>query len=332
MLQTLGHPQRIETKSFESPNFKLVADILCYLVQLVDSTIPIHDGIGTEDDRVQFLNGITTELTSRLHLSLDGRKLYAANGYAVQELVKLAQFIQIAIKLVDEESNLNGNSALSASSETMVNDVQSLAKELSDMGPNIQQLLKQEVKDSVARVEALEFLTAVDGNSSITEYNSIETSIRERVDETNDAANRLDKQCKMLISTNKGTEEKIRKRSIDFERSTKRLESLDLQNVRPSYMDEYEQIESELEIEYDRWMVRFRNVDYLEAELRRRKTAETIKSKEAERSVRRMQKKYQEEEIRVLEGSDVSSCEDITSEKRSKPRGQENSRPTEHTS
>ena len=297
-----------------------MANILCYLVQLVDSTIPIHNGIGTEDDRVQFLNGITSELASRLHLSLDGRKLYAANGYAVQELVKLAQFIQIAIELVDEESNSNGNCTLSTPSETSVTDVQSLANELSEMGSDIQKLLKQEVNDSVARADALDFLKAVTENSNSTEYNSIETNLRQRLDETNDSVDRLDKQIKMLISTNKGMEEKIRKRSIDIERSTKRLESLDLQNVRPSYMDEYEQIEKELQIEYDRWMVRFRNVDYLEAELRKRRTAETIKSKEAERSVKRLQKKYRDEELRVLEGSDGSSCE------------KENSRPAENIS
>ena len=176
------------------------------------------------------------------------------------------------------------------------------------------------MNDSVARADALDFLKAVTENSNSTEYNSIETNLRQRLDETNDSVDRLDKQIKMLISTNKGMEEKIRKRSIDIERSTKRLESLDLQNVRPSYMDEYEQIEKELQIEYDRWMVRFRNVDYLEAELRKRRTAETIKSKEAERSVKRLQKKYRDEELRVLEGSDGSSCE------------KENSRPAENIS
>ena len=320
LLQNLGPPQRIEKNSFQSPNFELVANILCYLVQIVDSTIPIHNGIRTEDDRVQFLNGITSELASRLHLSLDGRKLYAANGYAVQELVKLAQFIRIAIELVDEESNSNGNCTLSTPSETSVTDVQSLANELSEMGSDIQKLLKQEVNDSVARADALEFLKAVTENSSSVEYDGIETNLRQRLDETNDSIDRLDKQIKMLISTNKGMEEKIRKRSIDIERGTKRLESLDLQNVRPSYMDEYEQIEKELQIEYDRWMVRFRNVDYLEAELRKRRTAETIKSKEAERSVKRLQKKYRDEELRVLEGSDGSSCE------------KENSRPAENIS
>jgi clusterin-associated protein 1 len=285
--------------------------VLCYLVQLVDSTIPTHDGIGTSDDRVEFLNGITTEIATRLNLSLDGRKLYSGDGYAVQELMKLAQYIHIAMAVADQESSSNDSVTLHAASES-AGHAQTLAKDVAEMGASIQQLLKHEAKDGVERASAIQFLSqATVANENSSEKNSIESSLREVLNETNDAVNRLDKQCKMLLSTNKGMEEKIRKRNIDLERNNKRLESLNLHNVRPAFMDEYEQIEQELQMEYERYVVRFRNIDYLEAELRK------------------MQKKYRADELRVLEGSDCSEDDeiDMVCPQTAKSRGKENSRP-----
>ena len=164
---------------------------------------------------------------------------------------------------------------------------------------SIQHLLKQETNDCVERAKVVEYV-----NTLADERNSIGESLKKMIGETNDAAERLDRQCKMLISTNSGMEEKIRKRNIDLERNTKRLEGLDLLNVRPAFMDEYEQVESELQVEYDRYVVRFRNVDYLEGELQSKRDAAATMTCDVDRSIKRMQKKFKEEELRVLQGGD----------------------------
>jgi clusterin-associated protein 1 len=315
--------------SFRTPNFELVADILCYLVQLVDSTIPIHDGIGTAADRVQFLNGITVELASRLNLSLDGRKLYSADGYAVQELHKLAQLIQRALALADDASCSSDADPVSTASRS-AQEARAMANEIAEMGEKIQNLLKHEASDRDYRAKAIKSVNSAAGADDLgAGKSSIEEIITQILNETNDAVERLDKQCKMLMSNKKGMEEKIRKRSIDLERNTKRLESLTLQNVRPAFMDEYEQIEMELEVEYERYVVRFRNVDYLERELRSRR-ASSRKSDDAERSVKRRQKKFREEELRILEGSDDSDNVEAKREQSAKSRGKENSRPRDN--
>ncbi|KAL7484629.1 hypothetical protein ACHAW6_010261, partial [Cyclotella cf. meneghiniana] len=331
LLQCLNYSRPISLDSFRTPNFELVADVLCYLVQRVDPTIPIHDGIGTEDDRVLFLNGITTELAARLNLTLNTRKLYAADGYAVQELLKFAQFIQRALTLAVE--TLSSDSVLLHTTSRSAEQARTLAKEIAELGANVQELLRHEQEDlSERRKATIRFLSSVTGmNATDAEKNCIEESIRQIVDETKIAVERLDKQCKMLLSSEKGMEEKIRKRSIDLERYSKRLESLTIQNVRPAFMDEYEQLEKELQVEYERYVVRFRNVEYLERELRSRMVSASKKSEEVERSVKRMQKKFQEEELRVLEGGYGSDNDKARPEQSFNSRDKENSRPKDNT-
>lgn len=293
-----------------------MADVLCYLAQLVDSTITIHNDIGSIDNRVKFVNNITTELFERLRLPLDGRKLYAADGFALGELIKLARYIQIALELAEE-----GSSKVRAINTITAVKAQSMAAEIDELSQSVQNLMKHEVDDASDRANIIQLL---DDQS---EMQNVEDRINQMLDEATDEVERLDKQCKMLISTNNGMEEKIRKRSIDLERTTKRLESLTFQNVRPAFMDEYEQIEEELQLEYERYIVRVRNIDYLESELRSRRAA--IDSDAAERSVKRMQKRYREEELRVLEGN-VASDDEAAHARSSGPSGKENSRPTEN--
>merc|ERR1711870_195136 len=58
---------------------------------------------------------------------------------------------------------------------------------------------------------------------------------------------------------------KIKKKRQELDRCKKRLGSL--ASVRPAFMDEYEQLEQELERYYEQYVGRFRNLDYLEHEI-----------------------------------------------------------------
>ncbi len=61
---------------------------------------------------------------------------------------------------------------------------------------------------------------------------------------------------------------KLKKKRAELERAQKRLESL--QSVRPAFMDEYERLEKELAVEYEAYITRYRNLDFLH--VRRRGT------------------------------------------------------------
>ena len=175
----------------------------------------------------------------------------------------------------------------------------SLVTEITEISTRLSILMRNEDQDGKERTNVLQFL-----NSTLEDehHDHVESSISRILQSTNCAVERLDKQCKILISNQQGMEEKIRKKTLDLERTSKRLESL--KHVRPAYMDEYEQLEEELQVEYERYVVRLRNKDYLEGELSAFKKLASERQKKAERSMKRMQKKFKEEELRILNGGD----------------------------
>merc|ERR1719316_2163571 len=67
-------------------------------------------------------------------------------------------------------------------------------------------------------------------------------------------------------------------------------------------MDEYEQLEQELEKYYDQYVGRFRNLDYLEHELDRFNRDEEEKMEEEKRALKKMQKRLRDEEWKMLRG------------------------------
>merc|ERR1719277_1052972 len=87
----------------------------------------------------------------------------------------------------------------------------------------------------------------------------------------------------------KQLEQKIRKKRQELERCKKRLSSL--ASVRPAFMDEYEQLEQELERYYEQYVGRFRNLDYLEHEIDMLNREEQERIEENDRALKKMQKR-----------------------------------------
>jgi clusterin-associated protein 1 len=113
----------------------------------------------------------------------------------------------------------------------------------------------------------------------------------------------MKKQCRDLEADEKGLDAKIKRKQADLERHEKRLKSLS--SVRPAFMDEYEKLEKDLVRHYDGYLERFRNLEYLEHELDVYHKDEQDKVDENDRSLKRMQKKLREEELRQLRGEMV---------------------------
>ena len=98
----------------------------------------------------------------------------------------------------------------------------------------------------------------------------------------------------------KNLEGKIKKRSIELERAEKRIKSL--QSVRPAYMDEYERLDQEVEKLYDLYVIKFRNLAYLEHDLESYRVKEEEKMMEAGKLLDDERRKIQETEINQLRG------------------------------
>jgi clusterin-associated protein 1 len=85
-------------------------------------------------------------------------------------------------------------------------------------------------------------------------------------------------------------------------------------------MDEYEQLEQELEKYYDQYVGRFRNLDYLEHELDRFNKDEEEKMEENKRALKKMQKRLRDEEWRMLRGEGDDDDEPKGKQKARKPK------------
>lgn len=55
MMRSLGYPRIISMENFRIPNFKLVAEILFWLIKRFDPKADIPDVIEEERDRVEFI-------------------------------------------------------------------------------------------------------------------------------------------------------------------------------------------------------------------------------------------------------------------------------------
>eukprot|EP00588_Corethron_pennatum_P027893 CAMPEP_0194334712 /NCGR_PEP_ID=MMETSP0171-20130528/67059_1 /TAXON_ID=218684 /ORGANISM="Corethron pennatum, Strain L29A3" /LENGTH=208 /DNA_ID=CAMNT_0039097487 /DNA_START=345 /DNA_END=971 /DNA_ORIENTATION=+ len=100
-------------------------------------------------------------------------------------------------------------------------------------------------------------------------------------------------------------QEKIKKKQIDLNRNTKRLEAL--QNIRPAFMDEYDELEEVLQTEHEMYVEKFRNRDYLTQQIEAATKIEAKHNAEVERSVKNMQKSMREEELKFFRDEDDES-------------------------
>jgi clusterin-associated protein 1 len=90
VLRQLGYPRLISLENFRKPNFELVADLLYWMVKLYDPDTTISDRVEFENERVEFLTQIASLMAAKARIKLNTKKLYAADGRAVQELLKIA--------------------------------------------------------------------------------------------------------------------------------------------------------------------------------------------------------------------------------------------------
>ncbi|CAM9363811.1 unnamed protein product, partial [Phaeothamnion confervicola] len=290
MMRALGYTRLISLDNFRTPNFELVADILYWMVKRYDPDIAVSDNIESEDDRVEFLVGVAHAMINKAHIKLNARRLYAADGNAVRELLKLATVLYDASRAA---AAAEGGSSFSSTTAGIsrgaggtlgnVKEARQLATEITERGAKLHDLLASECEARRARFRALAFLDAVAGGGGPggpgggssgggSEHRHMEGSLRELVAAAKDNTAALARQCADLEEDEAALNGKIKKAAAELERSEKRYRSL--QTHRPAFADELEKLEAELQRYYEVYMERFRNLDYLEGELDRHHKSE----------------------------------------------------------
>mmetsp|Transcript_23700 Transcript_23700/g.40332 ORF Transcript_23700/g.40332 Transcript_23700/m.40332 type:complete len:456 (-) Transcript_23700:182-1549(-) len=300
IMRSLGYPRLISVENFRKPNFELIADILYWMVKLYDPETTLSDRVEFENERVEFLTEIAALMAAKARLKLNTKKLYASDGRAVQELLKLATILNKASK-----NSRHSNSDDAPPPPIKVQEVKaarSLASDITQRGAKLYDLLSTEVSERLERNQALRFLdlagSSLEGSK---EHAFIERSLRELIDQSHQAVEDMRKECEEMELDEKNIESKIRKKQEELERTEKRLRSLE--NVRPQFMDEQEKLERELQRHYDVYMEKYRNLDYLENELEAFHKNEEERKEEQERRLKKMRERLLKEEVAVLRGN-----------------------------
>eukprot|EP00586_Coscinodiscus_wailesii_P015784 CAMPEP_0172500316 /NCGR_PEP_ID=MMETSP1066-20121228/136859_1 /TAXON_ID=671091 /ORGANISM="Coscinodiscus wailesii, Strain CCMP2513" /LENGTH=478 /DNA_ID=CAMNT_0013274489 /DNA_START=106 /DNA_END=1542 /DNA_ORIENTATION=- len=327
-MRVLGYPRLISVENFRTPNFELVADALYWMVHRYDPSIAVHEGIASEDDRVQFLTGIARAISQRTNIRLNTKKLYAADGYAVKELLKMAQLLNRARLAHEKDTSSHSHKTtlddnIRSSLTSRLRDAKQakiLATQIIEGGARLHDLLQRENDDSQkSRQAVLKFLdtlpsssiptttstpqlTLTNDNNNNKSHSHIEKSIERIIQTSHHDISKTVKNTLTLQSEERSIQHALQKKRSDLNRCEKRLSVL--KNVRPAFMDEYEKAQEEFQLVYDVYVERFRNLNYLESELRGWRRSEEERRLEVQRATKRMQKKLQEEELKLLRGED----------------------------
>jgi clusterin-associated protein 1 len=280
-----------------------VADILDWLLHRFEPNCAIPDDISTEAHRVEFVKAVCEKVVLRTGLKLNARKLYGADGYAVKELLRLANVLYDAQRsVVDITEGLTDDFALNSKLSDL-KSTRSLCSNIVESGASLFELLQKETDNRGDREKALAFLDGMSRNlGSNSETDVIERVLAQQLGSHGQNLEQMKQMSEELQRDEKQLEQKIRKKRQELERSRKRLGSL--ASVRPAFMDEYEQLEQELERYYEQYVGRFRNLDYLEHEMDALNREELDRMEANERALKKMQQRLRDEEWRLLRGEE----------------------------
>ncbi|CAH0374840.1 unnamed protein product [Pelagomonas calceolata] len=302
MMRALGYQRLVSVENFRSPNFPLVASTLYWMVQRYDPDIVMSDNIETEEARVHFLTKTAEALLNKANIKLNTKNLYMADGHAVRELLKVAKTLYAASEA--QEAYKAGEELPDVPSlGTKSKDIRvarQLAADITDRGARLHDLLGHENDVKQDRQAALRFLDTISSNLDGGEHAHVRRSVDALVERCKEDIESAKKACDEYAADERALDAKIKKKKNELERHEKRLSSL--QNVRPAFMDEYEKLEGELQKQYSVYLERFRNLDYLQAELQTYHAADKAEVDEHDRNLKRMQKRLREEELRILRG------------------------------
>lgn len=262
------------------------------------------------------MKAVAIFMAQKANIKLNTRKLYMADGNAVQELLKVASVLYNAnLNSREEEMDNTNAQPLDISSKiSQLKKSRDLASQITEKGATLYDLLEREMvlRESRSNIVAKPF-----------DIKEMEGAVAVAINEIQ----QQNKETRAILDSLKSDEAnltaKIEKKKADIERATKRFQSLKV--VRPAYMDEYERIEVEISKNYSSYMQKYRNLAYMEQQLEELSKMEQDMHEETEMSMKRMQDRLREEELRMLRGDDDSeflgSGTSISSSNRNRPNG-----------
>ncbi|CAF0796383.1 unnamed protein product [Rotaria sordida] len=262
MARVLSYPRLISMENFRQPNFRLVAELMTWLVKQYDPQSDVPNDIEGEQDRVMFIRAVAQIIATKAHMKLNTKKLYQADGYAVKEILKVITPLYKALrdsenKNFDDEDDVDYQYRYAINDDmTTLKNARLLCSTITQKGANLHELLGKEVDAREARQDVINRAMEL-------------SEVQEGIKEAENAAKREFLKCDKLINNVQidevALDEKIAKRMEEINRHQRRLDML--RSVRPSFMNDFEKCEIELNELYGNYVLKFRILTYLEKEL-----------------------------------------------------------------
>ncbi|CAD8132272.1 unnamed protein product [Paramecium pentaurelia] len=301
-MRALGYHRIISMENFRRPNFELVADILFWLAQKYDPISDISDNIDEERHRVEFIKQITTLFVSKARIKINPKRLYMADVYAVQEILKISTFLYKAqVSPPADEEEIHDFSLPSKLSNIKSHKL--LAQEITDLATRLYDQLGKEDEVKAAREKALQFLSNVSrGGNSQSEQSYIQKCIQTILKQQEQNISEMSKYVGNLEREQKQLEEKIKRKTKELEQAEKRLKGMT--SVKPAYQEEYDRQEYELEKLYQIYVEKFRNLVYLEHVLDVQNKQAEMEQKKKNQNLKRVEEVIKDAEMNEIRGDD----------------------------
>ncbi|MCO5612542.1 hypothetical protein L7F22_066810 [Adiantum nelumboides] len=136
-----------------------------------------------------------------------------------------------------------------------------------------------------------------------TDLDEAENSLKEGISFMLEKISVIQKKLLQSQLDEKRVQSLLQKRKLELKRDEERLATF--MNVRPAYMDEYEVLQKELQGLFSLYVERFRNLQWLEAQLEGFHAVEQQKHEEVQHRMRSLQRRFHEEELKFLQGAEM---------------------------
>lgn len=319
-MKSLGYGRLISLDNFRTPNFELVADILYFFCDRISSSIDLSDDISTKLKRVEFIKNCANILASTTQIKLKLKNIYKADGYAVKELLKIANFLNNANNINEKEiiSKIKNIHSLSTNNNNKLNKLRNytnLGSKIIENGVKLHNLLNNNNnnKNKIINEKVILFLEEMSHN--IENYDNvikknISIKLNNLINDIDDQINDLSENKLSEITENISIlQKKIENKTNELERLNKRL--LSLRNIKPSFIEEYEILEEKnIEI-YNLYCDKFRNLSYLQSCLNKYRIIEYEKEIKTKKKLKSVQKKLRQQELKLLtNNNDINDIND----------------------
>lgn len=236
------------------------------------ATIP--DDIETEAARLAFLAAALAAALEHGGLALSARALYAADGRAARELLRLARVLLQAVQAAEQQQQLGGATAGPTAAPALLRPsdtalVRSHADALAGAGTKLAALLAEEPQLAEARAAAGRLLDVLaagpGGDAAASAYHKVERSLGDAAAQTADEAGKMKARTTELGAALDGLREQLARRQAELGRARTRLEAV--ATLRPAHADELSRLHGDMAEEHAAYVTKCRNLDYLAAEL-----------------------------------------------------------------